>query len=67
METSVPRSIGHCRFGNFDDPRRARSFAGLLVTAIEGAYIRGRAERSAQPFIDAGKWLATLAEQEARA
>ena len=47
------------------DRRRARSLAGLLLTAIEGAYIRGRAERSAQAFIEAGRWLAPLAAPEA--
>ena len=41
--------------------RQARSFAGLLLTAIEGAYIRGRAERSSTPFREAGEWLARLA------
>ena len=41
---------------------RSRSFAGLLLTAIEGAYVRGRAERSSRPFRDAGGWLAKLAE-----
>jgi TetR/AcrR family transcriptional repressor of lmrAB and yxaGH operons len=45
---------------------RARSFAGLVVTAIEGGYIRGRAERSTQPLIDAGEWLARLAEENAK-
>jgi hypothetical protein len=46
----------------FNDRRRAKSFAGLLLTAIEGAYIRGRAERSSKPFREAGTWLAELAE-----
>lgn len=48
------------------DRRRARSLAGVLLSAIEGAYIRGRAERSGQPFVEAGRWLAALVEQEAR-
>ncbi len=43
------------------DRRRARSFAGLLLTAVEGAYIRSRAERSGKPFREAGAWLAELA------
>jgi TetR/AcrR family transcriptional regulator, lmrAB and yxaGH operons repressor len=51
----------------FRDARRARSFAGLVVTAIEGAYIRGRAERSSRAFREAGLWLAELAERESRA
>lgn len=37
-----------------------RSFAGLVVTVIEGAYIRCRAERSSAPFREAGAWLAKL-------
>jgi TetR/AcrR family transcriptional regulator, lmrAB and yxaGH operons repressor len=48
----------------FQNRQRAESFAGLVLTAIEGAYIRGRAERSSKPFRDAGKWLAELAETE---
>jgi len=47
----------------FQDRRRAKSFAGLLLTAIEGAYIRGRADRSSKPFREAGAWLAELVEQ----
>lgn len=47
----------------FHDRRRANSFAGLLLTAIEGAYIRGRADRSSKPFREAGAWLAELAER----
>mgnify|MGYP001315001259 CR=1 FL=1 len=45
----------------FRSRRRAESFAGLLLTAIEGAYIRGRAERSGRAFREAGEWLAGLA------
>jgi TetR/AcrR family transcriptional repressor of lmrAB and yxaGH operons len=41
-------------------PQRARSFAGLVVTAIEGAYVRARAERSGAPFREAGAWIAEL-------
>jgi hypothetical protein len=43
-------------------PARTRSFAGLLLTAVEGAYVRARAEHSAQPFREAGQWLAALVE-----
>ena len=39
---------------------RTRAFAGLVLTAIEGAYVRCRIERSPQPFREAGAWLATL-------
>lgn len=42
-------------------PARTRAFAGLVMTAIEGAYVRCRVERSSQPFREAGRWLATLA------
>jgi TetR/AcrR family transcriptional repressor of lmrAB and yxaGH operons len=44
------------------DRRRARSFAGLLLTTIEGAYIRGRAEHSTQAFDEAAAWLAEMAD-----
>jgi hypothetical protein len=47
------------------DRRRRRSFAGLLLTAIEGAYIRSRAERSGKPFREAGAWLAELTTRAA--
>jgi len=43
------------------DVRVARSFAGLLLTAFAGGYIRARAERSSRPFKEAGTWLAELA------
>jgi len=51
--------------GHFDfaDAARGQSFAGLLLTAIEGAYVRCRAERSSLAFVQAGIWLAELAEQ----
>lgn len=55
----IERSLG------FDDQRRARSFAGLVLTAIEGAHIRARADRSSRPFIEAGAWLGELADREA--
>jgi TetR/AcrR family transcriptional repressor of lmrAB and yxaGH operons len=45
------------------DRRRARSFAGLLLTTIEGAYIRGRAEHSTAAFDEAALWLAELADR----
>lgn len=47
------------------DARRSKSFAGLVLSVIEGAYIRGRAERSSRPFHEAATWLAELAEREA--
>ena len=45
----------------FADASRSRSFAGLMLTAIEGAYVRGRAERSSAAFREAGEWLAAIA------
>jgi AcrR family transcriptional regulator len=52
------------RHFKFADRRRTRSFAGLMLSAIEGAYIRGRADRSSKAFREAGAWLAALAERE---
>lgn len=46
------------------DARRARPLAGLVLSAIEGAYIRGRATGSVEPFTEAGHWLAVLADQQ---
>lgn len=40
---------------------QSESFAGLLLTAIEGAHVRARAERSGAPFREAGQWLSQLA------
>lgn len=37
-----------------------RSFAGFVLSAIEGAYVRSRAERSPAAFKEAGRWLARL-------
>ena len=47
---------------DMDDPVRGRSFAGLLLTAIEGGYVRGRAEHSTRALLEAGELLASLAE-----
>ena len=49
------------------DPVRRQSFAGLMLTAIEGGYVRGRAERSTRALDEAAEWLAPLAEQIAQA
>ena len=40
------------------------SFAGLVLSAIEGGYIRGRAERSSAPVTEAGEWIARLVQSE---
>jgi TetR/AcrR family transcriptional repressor of lmrAB and yxaGH operons len=52
---------GHFPMGG---ARLTQSFAGLVLTAIEGAHIRARAERSGAPFREAGSWLARLARAE---
>ena len=51
----------------FRSRRRAESFAGFVLTAIEGAYVRGRAEHSSAAFREAGEWLGRLAEMESAA
>jgi hypothetical protein len=46
------------------EPRaRPHSFGGFVLTAIEGAYIRGRAEHTTTAFREAGEWLARLANE----
>ncbi len=52
---------------DFGDVRRTRSFAGLVLTTIEGAYIRSRVERTSRPFREAGAWLAEIAAAPPRA
>jgi TetR/AcrR family transcriptional repressor of lmrAB and yxaGH operons len=44
------------------EAKRTRSFAGLVLTAIEGAYVRARAEGTGQAFREAGAWLARCTE-----
>jgi AcrR family transcriptional regulator len=46
-------------------PARQASFAGLLLTAIEGGYVRGRAEHSTRALLEAGEWLGALADRAA--
>ena len=48
------------------NPTRTASFAGFMLTAIEGSYIRGRAERSGRAFIEAGRWLAEQSRSKHR-
>ena len=43
---------------------KSDSFAGLVISAIEGGYIRGRAERMSAPLLEAGEWLAQLAAKD---
>jgi TetR/AcrR family transcriptional repressor of lmrAB and yxaGH operons len=47
-----------------EDIGRRTSFAGLVLTVIQGASIRARAERSRKPFRDAAGWLAEVADRE---
>jgi AcrR family transcriptional regulator len=42
-----------------------RSFAEMVVTTFEGAFVVSRARQSGQPFITAGEWLAAAAEPDA--
>jgi TetR/AcrR family transcriptional regulator, lmrAB and yxaGH operons repressor len=51
---------GHFPMG---DAKQAKSFAGLVLTTLEGAHIRARAERSGAPFREAGSWLARLVKE----
>jgi AcrR family transcriptional regulator len=39
-----------------------RSFAEMVVIAIEGAFVLSRARRSGRPFLTAGEWLAAAAD-----
>ena len=39
---------------------RALAIAGVALSAIEGAYVRGRALESSAPFREAGAWLSQL-------
>jgi AcrR family transcriptional regulator len=43
-----------------------RSFAEMVVTNFEGAFIISRARQTGQPFITAGEWLAAAAESHAK-
>ncbi len=43
------------------DARSRRSFANVIVTTLEGAFVLSRARRSGTPFREAGRWLSELA------
>jgi len=43
------------------DPATRASYAEMVVTTLEGAFVLSRARRSGTPFITAGEWLATAA------
>ena len=47
-------------------PKLRRSFAEMVVTTFEGAFITSRARQSGQPFNTAGEWLAAAAEFHAK-
>lgn len=55
------------RHFDIPDRRRREAFAGFVLTAIQGGYLRGRAERSPRAFREAADWLGELAEREVRA
>lgn len=64
VESSFERYIeAIARHVEVGPPAERRAFAAFVLTAIQGAWIRGRASRSGKPFIEAGKWLAALAAQ----
>jgi TetR/AcrR family transcriptional repressor of lmrAB and yxaGH operons len=42
---------------------QTRSFAGLVLTCVQGAYVRCRASASSAPLLEAGEWLAPLADE----
>jgi TetR/AcrR family transcriptional repressor of lmrAB and yxaGH operons len=64
VESSFKRYVeAIARHVQLDSPAETRAFAAFVLTAIQGAWIRGRASRSSKPFIEAGKWLAALAAQ----
>jgi TetR/AcrR family transcriptional repressor of lmrAB and yxaGH operons len=46
------------------DARARRSFANLIIVALEGAFVLGRARRSGAPFREAGRWLSELAQTQ---
>ncbi len=48
----------------WDDEKKSRSFAEMIVLSVEGAFILSRAGRTGQPLISAGDWLAAALEQE---
>lgn len=50
------------RHFSFEDDRKRASFASTLLSVIEGAYLRGRAEHSTKAFKDAAVWLADIAD-----
>jgi TetR/AcrR family transcriptional repressor of lmrAB and yxaGH operons len=64
FEQLIELVVTHLRI---HERRRARAFAGLLVTTIEGAYVRGRAERSTQAFDEAASLLSEMADTLASA
>lgn len=43
-----------------------RSFAEMIVVALEGAFVLGRARRQGEAFLTAGEWLAAAVEPSRR-
>jgi AcrR family transcriptional regulator len=44
----------------FPDERSRRAFAMMVVVALEGAFVVGKAAQSGEPFRAAGEWLAAM-------
>ena len=42
------------------DPAEAESLAGFVISAVEGAMMRARSERTATPLREAGRYVAQL-------
>jgi TetR/AcrR family transcriptional regulator, lmrAB and yxaGH operons repressor len=57
---TVARHLRQSRIAN------AEALAGVVLSTIEGAYVRGRAEASKQAFLEAGETLATLIQKKSR-
>jgi len=48
----------------FRDGRSRHSFAIMVVAALEGAFVLGRAMQSGEPFRASGEWLAAAVSQK---
>ena len=59
FESWVDTIAGHLPWRSH---KARRSFAEMVVTTLEGAFIVSRAQQSGRPFLNAGDWLAKSAE-----
>jgi AcrR family transcriptional regulator len=46
----------------FATQKTRRTFAHLIISALEGAFIIGKSKRSGDPFRDSGRWIAAALE-----